>query len=794
MPQRVRPVSSAAVTEPLVPADAACPISNRETSWVEFDRRVLDLAATPRLPLLHRVKLCGVVSSNLDEFFSVRVARMLKRRRHGVRAATPGGARAAQTLAAIRPQVVDLQAAQDALWHESLVPDLAERGIRILSRAGLDAVPPLELAALVRERLLPTLEPIAVAPGAPFPVLRALTLAILAETRSASSGRRGTVVVALPDAVPRFLPLAGRGGRIFVGVEDLVLGQLQTILGTAPIHHCVVRVTRDALVPSTLDAGRPDAESEIHGRRERRNAVVRLEVSADSPEPLVLELAERLGLDEDQVYQSSAPLGLAALRDSSMLKGGSRGPTAPSTPPAPVPQDIFTRLSTGDVLAHHPYDSFEESVDAFTAAARDPDVTGLEATVYRTGNPSGTLAKLMETARDGRRAVCVMELRARFDEAPNISWTRTLRRAGVEVLHGPPDVKVHAKLAVIERREAGETRRYVHIGTGNYHASNASVYEDLSLFTADPVIAADAQALFDTLAGSSGVPRFGKLVVGPWYLKRWLLREIDTVADGARSGHPSRITIKANAVADPDVVAALYAASTAGVRIEIVVRGICTLRPGVAGVSDRISVRSVLGPFLEHSRIFSFETGGHRCLMIGSADLLPRNLERRIEVLAPVEDPDLRTRIDGVRDALLADTAYAWELTADAGWRRLEPAPGAPCVSAHELLLSRARSAPQAPSGRPSGVSWGFGGAAPLGQEGERRHDAPVDIAGIGEPELREDRIDVALNAALGDVRCRRDRGIAATLGEEAEDLELSRRQHIELMSRPGRQDRRNDL
>ena len=793
MPQRVRTARSAAVEERLEAAGNARPVSNRETSWVEFDRRVLELAATPRLPLLHRVKLCGVVSSNLDEFFAVRVARMLKRRRHGIPAATPRGTAAAQTLAAVRRQVVDLQAAQDVLWHESLVPELAERGIRIVSRAGLDTVPPLEVAGLVRKRLLPTLDPIDVAPGAPFPALRGLTLAIFAETRSPSSGERRTVVVALPDAVPRFLPLAASGGRALVGVEDLVLVHLQAVLGSAPLRHCVFRLTRDAVVPDTLDAGRPDAESEIHGRRERRNAVVRLEVSADSPEPLVSELAERLGLGEDQVYRSSAPLGLAALRDSAVLTGG-RGRPARSDPPAPEPRDIFARLSTGDVLAHHPYDSFEETVDAFTAAARDPDVTGLAATVYRTGNPSGTLAKLMEAARAGRRAVCVIELRARFDEAPNISWTRTLRRAGVEVLHGPPDVKVHAKLALIERREGGGTRRYVHIGTGNYHASNASVYEDLSLFTADPVIAADAQALFDTVSGSGGVPRFGKLVVGPWYLKRWLLREIGAVADGARAGRLSRITIKANAVADPDVVAALYAASTAGVRVEIVVRGICTLRPGVRGLSERISVRSVLGPFLEHSRIFSFETGDHRRLMIGSADLLTRNLERRIEVLAPVEDPELQARIDGVRDALLADTAYAWELTADAGWRRVEPAPGAPWVSAHELLLARARSAAHAPWETPLDGSGTVRRAVPRGQEGERRHDTPVDVAGVGEPELREDRIDVALDAALRDVRCRRDRGVAAALGEKAEDLELARRQHIELMSRPGRQDRSDDL
>ena len=774
----------------------ATPVMNRETSWVDFDRRVLELAGTHRLPLLDRVKLCGIVSSNLDEFFAVRVARLERRRRDPT--ATPRAAAAAQTLAALRRQVVALQSDQDALWHESLLPELATRGIRIQGRADAHAGSRLEAAASIHRRLLTDLEPIEIEPRAPFPRLRALTLAIVAETRSPSSGRRRMFVVAVPAGLPRFVPLDVPGGGILARVEDIVVRRLQAVVGTMPFRHCVFRVTRDALVPATISAGRPDAESDLRNRREWQNAVVRLEVAADSPEPLALELAERLGLREDQVYQSSAPLGLAALRDTAMLAGGgvrsAHNDPAPAAERAPGPTDVFARLSMRDVLAHHPYESFEESVDAFTAAARDADVTVLQATVYRTGNPSGTLAKLMEAARDGRRSVCVMELRARFDEAPNISWTRTLRRAGVAVLHGPPNMKVHAKLALIERREGARTRRYVHIGTGNYHASNASVYEDLSLFTADPVIAADAQALFDALAGGGGIPRFAKLVVGPWYLRRWLLDEIATVAHGARRGLSSRITIKANAVADPHVVAALCSASAAGVRIDIVVRGICTLRPGVPGVSDRIRVRSVLGPFLEHSRFFSFETGGHRRLMIGSADLLPRNLERRIEVLAPVEDPALQARIYGIRDALLSDTVYAWELTAGAGWRRVEPIPGSSPVSAHELLLARAKAAARTPWETASGGSGLLRTCLPGRQEGERRHDTPVDIAGVREPELREDRVDVSLDPALGDVRCRRDRGVAATLGDEAEDLELSRRQHIDLMSRAGRQERGDDI
>jgi polyphosphate kinase len=791
----VRPPASAASAEPpfrspdivRAPGPAVAGI-DREASWVEFDRRVLELAGAPQLPLVQRIRLCGIVSSNLDEFFAVRVARLLNRRAEG----DQGAATAARSLAAIRRRVLRLQADQDDLWHESLIPELAGHGVHIQGLADTGRRVRDTSEAFARRRLLATVDPVEVTPGAPFPRLRALTLAIVAESRSPVPGRGRVFVVALPASVPRFIPLDISGRRILVGIEDLVGHHLEAVLGVTPIRRAVVRLTRDALLPDVLDAHQAKAESEIHERREVRNAVVRLEVSAASAEPLASDLAERLGLREDQVYWSSAPLGLAALRDTSMLAVAT-SPRAGHEAAPPAPDDVFARLALGDVLAHHPYDSFETSVDAFTAAARDPGVTTLQATVYRTGDPSSTLSELMQAAQDGRRSVCVMELRARFDEAPNICWTRTLRRGGVEVLHGPPDMKVHAKLALVERREGRATTRYVHIGTGNYHASNASVYEDVSLFTADPAIGADARALFDLLAEGGGIPRFEKLVVGPWHLKPWLLNEIAVVARGARAGHPSRIGIKVNAVADPEIVAALYAASTAGVEIDVVARGICTLRPGVPGLSDRIRIRSVLGPFLEHSRIFSFETGDHRRLMIGSADLLTRNLERRIEVLAPVEDAPLRARIDGIMDALLADTLYAWELAGDGRWSRVRPAPDSAPVSAHDVLLLRAEAA-AGPRAMGPGRSGRAVRARSRREVEQRRHDAPVHVAAVREPELREDGVDVSLDAALRDARCHRDRRVAASLGEQAEDLQLARRQHVDRMSRPGCQELRDDL
>ena len=321
------------------------------------------------------------------------------------------------------------------------------------------------------------------------------------------------------------------------------------------------------------------------------------------------------------------------------------------------------------------------------AAASDRDVTRLSATLYRTERPSTTLATLMETAAAGRTARCVIELRARYDESRNIQWSGALRRAGVTVSHGPTGLKVHAKLAMIERREPAGIRRYVHIGTGNYHASNASTYEDLSLFTADPEIAADVARVFDILTGSHDPPAFRKLIVGPWFLRSRLMAEIGHAIDAARAGLDARIRIKVNALADPAFVNALYAASAAGVQVDIVTRGICALLPGVPGLSDRITVRSVLGRYLEHSRILTFEAGERKVVLMGSADLLTRNLDRRVEVLAPIADPDLQARIEGILDALLADTQHAWELDADGTWAPVRPVPGEPALSAQASLV-----------------------------------------------------------------------------------------------------------
>jgi polyphosphate kinase len=354
------------------------------------------------------------------------------------------------------------------------------------------------------------------------------------------------------------------------------------------------------------------------------------------------------------------------------------------------PAGVLARIRRRDILVHHPYDAFDSSVQAFVSAVRDPKVVALKATVYRTGDPSPTLASLVKAAKEDKQAVALVEVKARFDERCNIGSARALERAGVDVVYGVPDLKVHAKLALLVRREHGSVRRYVHIGTGNYHASNASNYEDLSLFTADEEIAADVAEVFNAVTGLTRPAFFHKLLVGPWFLREGLLYEIERVISAARGGEPARIRIKVNSLADAGIIDALYAASSAGVTIELITRGICTLRPGVPGLSDRITVRSVLGRFLEHSRIFSFQTGDRTTTWIGSADLMPRNLDSRIEVLVPVEDARLRAEIDAILNALLADTRSSWELDSEGTWHRTELGPEERARSAQETLMARA--------------------------------------------------------------------------------------------------------
>jgi polyphosphate kinase len=664
---------------------------NRDLSWLDFDQRVLEFASDKRLPLLERVRLCGIVSSNLDEFFGVRLAQLEMEVSAGTAHRTPDGRTAAEILAEAGAKIRALTTEQDALWLNDLQPALASNGIELLpvGASGTRAV--RTLRRLFEREILPRLTPIALGPSAPS--LRVASLALnLALLATSESGPARLVRLTVPEGMPRFLP-AGAG--LLATAEDVIEHFAPSFLGYTGVEACVrFRVTRSAELSLPRDASDllEAVESQVAQRRFGRP--VRLEVNAGAPTPAWESLRRTLGLQRRQVYERRAPLALEHLTDLAALDRAA----LKSVPWRPVTRkalanghsaDLLSRIRKRDLLVHHPYDSFESSVQAFVSAARDPSVVGLKATVYRTDDTSPTLLSLIESAGADKQAVAVVELQARFDERRNVEWARELERAGVEVVWGVPDLKVHAKLALLTRVEDGLIRRYVHIGTGNYHASNASTYEDLSLFTADDDIAADVGQVFNAVTGDAPPPAFRKLLVGPWFLREGVLREVAAVRDAARRGETARIRIKVNSLVDPDIIDALYEASGAGVTIEIVTRGICSLRPGVRGLSERIVVKSVLGRFLEHSRILSFEAGGRNRVWIGSADLMPRNLDRRVEVLAPVEDQRLRAEIQGVLDLLLADSASSWQLGADGSWRRTD-AYSLRAVSAQEALMARA--------------------------------------------------------------------------------------------------------
>ena len=599
-----------------------------------------------------------------------------------------------QTLRGMRDRIAELQAIQDRLWLEDLQPALAAEGIRV---GGIAECSPRELRALTKRferEIEPLLTPIAVGLAAPFPYVTSLALNIGLLVRDTETDEQRFIRVNVPDDLPRFVPVGDR--NVHVPLEEVIQHFLPALVGGMEIlSTSTFRVTRDADLSLTTDADDLVEALETQLVQRRFADVVRVEVAGDASPELVDTLVRELRVEADRVCASNAPLGLGALMELTAIDrpdlkevpwlAGTRRPFVNRSP-----ADLLARIRRRDILVHHPYDSFDTSVEAFVAAARDPKVAALKGTVYRTGELSATLASLVETAEEGKQAVCLVELKARFDERRNIEWSRALERAGVDVVYGVPDLKVHAKLTLLVRRERNGVRRYVHIGTGNYHSSHATSYEDLGLFTADEDIAADVADVFNAVTGITRPGVFRKLLVGPWFLRDGILNEIDRVVRASRAGEGGRIRIKVNSLVDPEVIDALYAASAAGVTVEIITRGICMLRPGVAGLSERITVRSVLGRFLEHSRILSFQTNDRTTTWIGSADLMPRNLDRRVEVLVPVEDSRLRSDLAEVLDALLADTRFSWELDADGEWHRTQPARRTKPVSAQEVLMARA--------------------------------------------------------------------------------------------------------
>jgi polyphosphate kinase len=683
--------------------DAGTRYLNRELAWLDFNARILDLAADASVPLLERVKFCSIFSAHLDEFFSVRVAGLEGQMSAGVPVRSPDGRTPQEALTQIRERVVELVARQARLWSRELRPALEREGIVVGGIEDLSAKELQELTTRFTREIYPVLTPLAVSPGQPFPYISPLSLSLGVFVRDPETGEERFARVKVPEAMPRFL-LVGRNG-LYLPLERLISHFLSALFPQMEIvERAVFRVTRDSDFEVSDEADDLLEAVELELRRRRFGDVVRVEVSSQMSDAMVDRLRSGLDVEPRQVYQVPGKLDLADLWQlvkiarPDLLDEPWVGTTPPRFAVGAANGDLFQEIRRGDVLVHHPYESFTTTFEAFVrSAAKDPDVIGLKTTVYRTSDESPLVPALIEAAEDGKQSVCLVELKARFDERRNIEWSRKLERAGVHVVFGFPQLKIHLKATLVVRREADTLRRYVHIGTGNYHALNARTYEDFGVFTADDDVASDVADLFNHLTGFGRPVEFRKLLVAPYNLRSRLLEEIASVRDTAAAGRPARIRIKVNALTDPPLIDALYEASQAGAEIELVVRSICSLRPGVKGLSENIRVRSVLGRFLEHSRVYHFDRDGSSSWFLGSADLMPRNLDNRLELVVPVENERLRSRLDSVFHTLLVDNTDAWELGQDGSWKRLRPAKGERPRGTHTVLMRTASRAPRRP-------------------------------------------------------------------------------------------------
>ncbi|MBI2710248.1 MAG: RNA degradosome polyphosphate kinase [Actinobacteria bacterium] len=673
---------------------------NRELSWLDFNERVLALADGD-IPVLERAKFCAIFSQNLDEFFQVRVAGLMDQAAAGLVARSPDGRTAEEQLDAVTARVRLLNDQLERVFLERLVPDLADVGIVFSSWDDLDDDDRKYLVGEFESRIFPILTPLAVDPGHPFPYISNLSLNLAVLVQDPETGQRRFARVKVPPVLPRFVVMPD--GERFVPLEQVIAAHLDLLFpGMVIEDHYAFRVTRNADL--TLEEDEADdllAAVEMELRRRRFGRAVRLEVDAHVSAEVRELLVRELDLDEDAIFPYVGPLDLSGLwslheLDRPDLKDD---PWVPVTQPrlAPAdgePPDLFAALRDGDLLVHHPYDSFSSSVEEFIReAAGDPKVLAIKLTLYRTSGDSPIVGSLIRAAERGKQVAALVELKARFDEANNIEWARALEEAGVHVTYGLVGLKTHTKTALVVRDEGDCFRRYCHIGTGNYNPKTAKLYEDLGLLSADSALGSDLTQLFNFLTGYGRDVEYDKILVAPRSMRAALA---DLIRGEMRApAGTGRITMKMNSLVDPELIDLLYDASQAGVAVDLVVRGICCLRPGVPGLSECIGVRSLVGRYLEHSRIYHFANGGgpgEPAYYIGSADLMPRNLDRRIEALAPVDAPELQERLAEILDTNLRDDTLAWELEPDGTWRHV--ARGGTC-DVHRRLqeLALARSA-----------------------------------------------------------------------------------------------------
>ena len=668
---------------------------NRELSFLDYEARMLALAADTELPLLERVRFCSIFSQMLDEFFMVRLGGLTSQANAGIGGRSPEGRTPSQTLSEVRSRVLGLQADQARMWSDDLVPGLAAEGVVVAGLEELSILAVEELERRYASDIYPVITPLAVGPGQPFPYISGLSISLAVFVRDPETLEVRFARVKVPERLPRFF---AAGGTHFVPLERLLSHFLPTLFpGMEVLERSLFRVTRDADLEPAGDADDLLEAVELELRRRRFGEVTRVEVSTAMSTGMRERIQAGLGVSDDLVYAVDGMLDLAAVTELAALDR----PDLKVDPWVPVARpplasgngsDQFAAIRSAPRLVHYPYDSFASSFESFVnTAAADPDVVALKSTVYRTGENTPLAPALIQAAESGKQTVCLVEIKARGDERHNMKWGRALEQAGVHVVYGLPTAKIHAKATLIVRREAGGLRRYVHIGTGNYNHVTAQTYEDFGLFIADDDTAADVAELFNYVTGFGRPAQFRKLLIAPFTLRRRLVEEIRDVAQAARRGKKARIRIKVNGLTDSEMIDELYAASAAGVSVDLVVRGVCSLRPGVPGLSEGIRVRSVLGRFLEHSRLFNFEAGNRSSFYLGSADLMPRNLDHRIEVVAPVEDIAAQKEIAAAFDALLSDTASAWDLGSDELWHRVRVKKDGKPRSAQAMLMRRAR-------------------------------------------------------------------------------------------------------
>lgn len=673
---------------------------NRELSWLKFNERVLAQAQDEETPLLERVNFLTIVTSNLDEFVMKRVGGLKRQVEAGLDQRSPDGLTPRETTDALREGILELQRAQLACFRNQIRPALSEAGIHLLDWNELTAAERREADAFFERDVFPALTPLSVDPAHPFPFISNLTVSLALVLEAPEGGDALVARVKVPQHYPRWVRLQAEGpeaGYRFVGLETIIRNNLDDLFAPMRVRAVTpMRLTRNADVEADVqeaDDLLEMIEDELQARRFAE--VVRLQHAPDADPRILSLLREELDLDPEDFYAEEGELDYTSLRTiCSLYLPDLKYPSwTPATQPALVePEGGLSRvIRQRDLLVHHPFDSFTTSVERFVSeAANDPAVITIKMCLYRTGDDSPLIAAMMRAARSGKEVVCLLELKARFDEARNISGARQLEQAGVHVVYGVVGLKTHSKVALVVRAEADGLRCYTHIGTGNYHAGNARLYTDFGLLTSDPALTRDVVELFNFITARSRRRDFEKLLVAPLNMRERYLAMIEREIQHHRAGRPSGIVVKMNQLEDVDLIEALYTASQAGVPIELIIRGFCCLRPGVRGLSENIRVTSIIGRFLEHSRLVYFRNGNKNVVdgdyYIGSADWMRRSLSRRVEAAAPIENPELKRRIQEILDCCLEDRQQSWELQSDGDYRRLSPGPDSPAEGVHQRL------------------------------------------------------------------------------------------------------------